>query len=325
MGKSSPGVYEQASGPNGSSAVDRRARLLEEIPVQEKKTVLAGIPTALLVGGAGPPLVLLHGPGESSVNWRWVLPELMDSHRVVAPDLPAHGATEGEDEPLDERRVLDWLGALVRETSPVPPVLVGHVLGGALAARYAADPDRDSLRGLVLVDALGLDRFRPSLRFLLGLLGFQARPSERTYRWFMKQCAYDRASLRDRMGELWETFVSYNVQLARSPKSKTAGRMFRKLGLPRIPAEELERIDVPTALVWGRHDRALPLQIAENANQRYGWPLHVVEDAADDPFRDRPRAFLRALREILDDFPPATVPAERDPPSSNTLPTWEPA
>lgn len=303
MKGTSPGVHEQVSTPNGSSAADHRARMLEGIPVREERTLLAGIPTALLTGGAGPPLVLLHGPGESAVNWRWVLPELVARHRIVAPDLPAHGATGSADERLDERRVLEWLGALVRETSPAPPVLVGHVLGGALAARYAAGRDGDTVRGLVLVDALGLDRFRPSLRFLLGLLGFQVRPSERTYRWFMNQCAYDRASLRERMGELWETFVSYNVRLARSPKSKAAGRMFRELGLPRIPAEELERIDVPTALVWGRHDRALPLRIAEAASERYGWPLHVVEEAADDPFRDRPRAFLRALGEILDGIP----------------------
>lgn len=319
MTRTSPGVHEHVSAPDGSSAADHRARMLEGIPVREERTVLAGIPTALLAGGEGPALVLLHGPGESAVNWRWVLPDLVTSHRVVAPDLPAHGATGGEDEPLDERRVLEWLEALVRETSPVPPVLVGHVLGGALAARYAAGPDGGTLQGLVLVDALGLDRFRPSLRFLMGLLGFQARPSKRTYRWFMSQCAYDRASLRERMGELWETFVSYNVRLARSPKSRAAGRMFRKLGLPRIPAEELERIDVPTALVWGRHDRALPLRIAEEASERYGWPLHVVEKAADDPFRDRPRAFLRALGEILEDFPPADAPASREARATPTM------
>lgn len=293
---------EEGGSPTGGSGDDHRTRMLAGIPVREGRAVLAGIPTAVLEGGSGPPLVLLHGPGESAVNWRWVLPELVAGHRVVAPDLPAHGDTGGEDERLDARRVLDWLEELIRRYCPAPPVLVGHVLGGALAARYAATRHKP-LRGLVLVDALGLAPFRPKLRFLLAMLGFQARPSERTYRWFMKQCAFDREALRERMGDRWETFVSYNVQLARSPKSKAAGRLFRKLGLPRIPPEDLERIRVPTALVWGRHDRALPLRIAEAASERYGWPLHVVEEAADDPFRDRPGAFLQALRSILDDFP----------------------
>lgn len=301
-----------------------RRRLLDGAPAVERREVLAGVPTSFLeagpeeapdgsagrasgtagAGGArGAPLVLLHGPGESAVKWRWALPELVGEHRVIAPDLPAHGRTGGADEELDAARTLDWLEALVARCCPKPPVLVGHVLGGALAARYAA-AGRGGIRGLVLVDALGLARFRPSLRFLLTMLGFQVRPTETTYRWFMGQCAYDREALTERMGDRWKTFVAYNVELARSPKSKAAGRLFRSLGLPRIPPEELERIAVPTALVWGRHDRALPLRIAEEASERHGWPLRVVEEVADDPPRDRPEAFARALAELLAGFGP---------------------
>lgn len=290
----------EGASPAADGGDELRARMLDGVPVSEERAVLAGIPTTLVVGGSGPPLVLLHGPGETAVNWRWVLPELVADHRVVAPDLPAHGESGGGDGPLDAGRVEEWIGAVVGR-APSPPVLAGHVLGGALAARYAAARS-ESLRGLVLIDALGLAAFRPSLRFLLAMLGFQARPTERTYSWFMKQCAYDRDALRERMGRRWKTFVSYNVELARSPKRKAAGRLFRELGVPRIPPEELERIDVPTALIWGRHDRALPLRIAESASERHGWPLHVVEEAADDPFRDRPDAFLRSLRRVLDDF-----------------------
>jgi pimeloyl-ACP methyl ester carboxylesterase len=70
---------------------EHRARLLTGIPVTERRTELAGIPTAVLEGGGGPPVVLLHGPGESAVNWRWAISDLVATHRVVAPDLPAHG------------------------------------------------------------------------------------------------------------------------------------------------------------------------------------------------------------------------------------------
>jgi hypothetical protein len=37
------------------------------------------------------------------------------------------------------------------------------------------------------------------------------------------------------------------------------------------------------------------LRIAEAASARYGWPLHVIENCADDPPRDQPEAFLQAL------------------------------
>lgn len=275
-----------------------RQRLLAGIPVEQRRARFAGIVTTLLHGGSGPPVVLLHGTGETAVNWRWVLPELVAAHRVVAPDLPAHGASGGADERLDEDRVLAWLDELLERTCDAPPILVGHVLGGALAVRYAVRAGA-RLRHVVLVDSLGLAPFRPSLRFLLTMIGFQIHPSERTYRRFMHHCAYDLDGLRSRMGGQWEAFVDHNLSQARSPGAKAAGRMFRELGLPRVPPAELERITVPTSLIWGRDDRALKLPIAEAANRRYGWPLHVIDEAADDPARDRPEAFLEAFRRTV--------------------------
>ena len=59
---------------------------------------------------------------------------------------------------------------------------------------------------------------------------------------------------------------------------------------------ELARIAVPTMLVWGRHDRANRLRVAEAASDHHGWPLHVIDDAADDP----PRTFLDVLQQVLD-------------------------
>jgi pimeloyl-ACP methyl ester carboxylesterase len=273
---------------------DAREQLLTGIAVSERRLTLAGVSTAVLEGGDGPPVVLLHGPGEFAAKWMRVIPELVKTHRVVAPDLPGHGASDVNGGHLDADRMAAWLGELIERTCPSRPALVGHVLGGAIAARFAIDhPDR--LRVLVLVDSLGLGRFRPSPRFALGLIGFQARPTERTYNRFMRQCSFDLDGLREQMGERWEPFVAYNLELARGPGAKAVGRMLRELGLPRIPPAELARIAVPTALIWGRQDRASRLRIAEAASARYGWPLHVIENCADDPPRDQPEAFLQAL------------------------------
>jgi pimeloyl-ACP methyl ester carboxylesterase len=287
------------SGPIVATMIDAREKLLEGIPVTERRLELAGVSTAVLEGGHGPPVLFLHGPGEFAAKWMRVIPDLVATRRVVAPDLPAHGASEVPDGRLDAARVLDWLDELIESTCESPPVLVGHVLGGAIAARFAIDRG-DRLDRLVLVDALGLARFRPAPMFALTMLGFQARPSERTYNRFMRQCSFDLDGLREQMGERWEPFVSYNLDLARAPGTKAAGRLFRALGLPRIPQDDLARIAVPTTLIWGRHDRALRLPIAEAASARYGWPLHVIEDCADDPPRDQPEAFLRAMRASLD-------------------------
>ena len=284
--------------PRRADDHDPRGQLLAGIPVAERRLELAGIATAVLEGGHGPPIVLLHGPGESAANWRWVIPELVETHRVIAPDLPAHGSTAAPDDGLDADRVLAWLGELIDHTCASPPRLVGHALGGAVGARFAIE-EGDRLSRLVLVDSLGLARFRPSPRFALGLVGFVARPSERSYERFMRQCAFDLDALRERIGEDWEPFAYYNLELARAPSAKAAGKLLRKLGTPRIPPENLARISVPTTLIWGRHDRANRPRIAEAASNRYGWPLHVIEEAADDPPRDRPEAFLRALHVAL--------------------------
>jgi len=278
--------------------VDPRERLLAGVPVAERRLDLAGVSTALLEGGEGRPIVLLHGPGESAAKWLRILPDLVATHRVIAPDLPAHGESELPEGPLDAERLLSWVGELIETVCDSPPALVGHVLGGAIAARFAIARG-EQLGRLVLVDSLGLARFRPAPRFALTMAGFLTRPSERSFERFMRQCSYDLDGLREQMGERWEPFVAYNLEGARGPGGKAVGRMMRELGVPRIPAEELARIDVPTTLIWGRQDRANRLRIAERAGARFGWPLRVIEDCADDPPRDRPETFLEALRAAL--------------------------
>jgi pimeloyl-ACP methyl ester carboxylesterase len=246
---------EQLSGTHTGSR--HRARLLAGLPVAERRLQLAGVSTAVLEGGAGPPLVLLHGPGEFARMWMRVIPELATTHRVIAPDLPGHG-TSVAGRRLDADGIRAWLRGLIERTCSAPPVLVGHVLGGAIAARFALNHSQ-RLSRLVLGDSLGLARFRPTPQFAITMIAFLMRPTERAYTRFMRQ------------------------------------RSLREVRLPQSPPDDLARIVVPTVLIWGRHDRANRLRIAEIASHRYGWPLHVIENCADDPPRDQPRAFLDAL------------------------------
>jgi len=191
-----------------------------------------------------------------------------------------------------------WLSGLIERTCPAPPVLVGHVLGGAIGARFAVNHS-DRLSRLVLVDSLGLARFRPAPKFALTMLAFLTRPTGRTYTRFMRQCSFDLDGLRHELGPRWEPFIAYSLERASGPNAKIAGRLFREFGIPPISPDDLARIAVPTTLIWGRHDRANRLRIAQDASARHGWPLHVIENCADDPPRDQPLAFLEALRMAL--------------------------
>ena len=275
-----------------------RALLIAGLPVTERRLQVAGVSTAVLEGGAGPPILLLHGPGDFAGMWMRVIPNLVTMHRVVAPDLPGHGTSELVDGRLDADGLRAWLSGLIERTCPSPPVLVGHVLGGSIGARFAMNHG-DRLSRLVLVDSLGLARFRPAPAFALTMLAFLTRPTDRTYTRFMRQCSLDLDGLRHELGPRWEPFLAYSLERARGPNAKIAGRLFREFGIPPIPPDDLARIAVPTTLIWGRHDRANRLRIAQAASARYGWPLHVIQNCADDPPRDQPLAFMEALRVTL--------------------------
>jgi YD repeat-containing protein len=294
MGTSSA-VARQAMPSSGGA----RDRLIESLPVTERRLSLNGIDTAVLEGGAGKPIVLLHGPGAYGAAWIHVIPALAKSHRVIACDLPGHGASGFFDVAPDAENVNGWLDDLIECTCSSPPVLVGHTLGGAIGARFAVERSR-RLAALVLVDSLGLASFRPSPAFGLALQAFLAGPDERTHDDLWRQCAYDYDALSRRLGERWTLIKAYNLEGVRQPERLAAlGAWMEHVGAPAIPAEMLARISTPTTLIWGREDRATPLAVASEAHARHGWPLHVIDGAADDPAIEQPDAFLGVLHRIL--------------------------
>ena len=283
-----------------------RQQLLAGLDVADQTVDLAGIPTAVLETGQGPPLVLLHGPGEFKERWAQVIPGLSRTHRVIAPDFPGHGRSGTHPDGLDADRVFGWIDALLDKRCRERAVLVGHILGGSVAARFAtARPDR--LERLVLVDSLGLARFRPNPRFALGLIGFMMRPGPRSHQRFMSQCLADAETVEQAMGDKWAALREYSVDRARDSGVKAAMKtMMSELGVPPIPVTDLESISTPTELVWGRDDRANRLRIAEAASTRFGWPLHAIDGAADDPPMEQPELFTAAV--IASDHETAGAP-----------------
>jgi pimeloyl-ACP methyl ester carboxylesterase len=242
-------------------------------------------------------MVLLAG--EFAAVWMRVIPDLVTTHHVIAPDLPGLGASEVPDGPLDGDAALEWLDELIDQTCAIPPVLVGKGAGGALAARFTIDHG-DRVDRLVLVDTYGLDHFRPPPGMALSFIGMLLRPSERgLQRSFRNYCFVDLDGVRAAMGERYEWMAAYALDRFRTPSVKAAMRSLVRVLASTIPSEDLDRIAVPTTLIWGRHDLGMRLNVAEAASVRYGWPLHVIENARDDPAVEHPAAFLEALRTAL--------------------------
>jgi pimeloyl-ACP methyl ester carboxylesterase len=284
-------------GPRSASE-DARRRLLAGVPVTERRLHLAGVSTAVLEGGDGPPLILLQGGIEcGGVYWAPVISRLAERHSVIVPDVPGLGESEPVAR-LDAAAFADWFAELLRETCREKPALIAHSLDGSLAARFAA-AHGDLLSGLVIYAAPGIGRYRMPLGLRVVAIRFGLRPTERNAERFDRWAFFDFDQARRRDPGWFEAFSAYTRFRAAVPHVKQTMGQLIKTGTKQIPDTELRRIAVPTALLWGRHDRFVPLGLAEAAGARLGWPLHVIEDAGHATHIERPAAFLGALRAAL--------------------------
>lgn len=272
--------------------------LLDGAPVAWRRIEAAGMSTQVLESGSGSPIVLLHGPGEFAGKWLPTVAAMGPAHRLIAPDLPGHGDSPADPAELDADRVLAWLDDVIGQTCSEPPVLVGQILGGAIAARYAArHPGR--LRALVLSDSLGLADFAPEPSFAAALAGFQANPGSGSFDTLWRYCAADLDTLRERLGQGWDRYKAYALGTVTGGAGAAMGALMGEFAMRAIPDSELATIGVPITLVWGRQDLAVPLRFGEAAAARLGWPVHVIDDCGDDPPFERPQEFARVLRHAL--------------------------
>jgi pimeloyl-ACP methyl ester carboxylesterase len=277
---------------------DARRRLLAAAPVTERRLQPAGVPTAVLDGGDGPPLVLLHGGIEcGGAVWAPAISRLAERHRVIVPDMPGLGESEPVAR-LDAAAFADWFAALLRETCQEKPTLVAQSLAGGLGAHFAAARG-DLLRRLVIYAAPAIGPYRMPLGLRVVAIRFGLRPTERNAERFDRWAFFDFDEARRRDPTWFQAFSAYTRSRAAVPHVKRTMRQLIKTGTKRVPDTELRRIAAPTAVLWGRHDRFVPLGLAEGASARLGWPLHVIDDAGHVPHIERTDAFVDALDAAL--------------------------
>ena len=281
---------------------EARQRLLTGLPVSERRARIAGADTVILEGGHGPPLVLLHGGIEcGGAVWAPVVTRLAETHRLIIPDVPGLG----ESEPLarlDPPAFARWLAELMSLTAREKPTLVAHSLLGSLAARFAA-AHGDELRRLVIYGTPGIGPYRMPVGLRVVAIRFAIRPSEANAERFERWAFFDLTAARTRMAGWLEAFSDYTRARAAVPHVKRTMRQLIGSCTRQIDDAELRRIPVATELLWGTHDRFVPLALGEAAGARLGWPLRVIDDAGHVPHIERPEAFLRELSRAIDTTP----------------------
>jgi pimeloyl-ACP methyl ester carboxylesterase len=275
-----------------------RRRMLEGLPVAEGRLTAAGVSTIVLQGGAGPPLILLQGGIEcGGAYWAPVIPALARERRLVVPDVPGLGGSDPA-ERLDGPAFSAWLAELIGMTCREPPDVVAHSLVGSLAARFAVARGH-LLRRLAIYAAPGIGPYRMPLGLRIVAIRFTVRPTERNSERFERWAFVDRDAVRARDPGWFDAFSAYTLARARVRHVKRAMGQLVRAGTKRVPPDELRRIPLPVALVWGSRDRFVPLRFAQDAADELGWPLHAIKGAGHVPHIEQPDAFLRALAVAL--------------------------
>jgi pimeloyl-ACP methyl ester carboxylesterase len=137
---------------------------------------------------------------------------------------------------------------------------------------------------------------------LAALVLYSIHRSPANFERVIRYVVVDLGRVRADWGERWDALQAYDMDRTAQPSVRRAdGQLLRRLNMPRIPADQLLRIDVPVALIWSRNDRITRFRIAEESSARFGWPLYPIDDCGHFLIGDRPDAFVDALRAATDD------------------------
>ena len=213
-------------------------------------------------GGAGPPVLFVHGLATSSYLWRNVVDQLNGERRCVAFDLPLHGGTPAA---ADQDFSLPGLARFLTECADALGLtgidLVGNDTGGAICQAFAAaQPER--LRTLTLTNCEAHDNLPPKA-LLPAVWLAKARVAAPTTRWLMRD---EQRARRLMYGTGYENLANLPGEISQSwlqPLfgSRESARQNQRI-LPSLRARDLlaiepalARLHVPTLIVWGTGDR----------------------------------------------------------------------
>jgi pimeloyl-ACP methyl ester carboxylesterase len=260
--------------------------------------------------GPLPPVVLLHGYGDTADCWRRVLPAIQRERRVIAIDTPPFGRSRMPPAGFEEDLIgcyEQFFPALFDELEIGSAALVGHSMGGAMALTLALE-DSARVERLVLIAPAGLGDHAPwwwhaiSGRWinwpaLLQLPNPIARPAVKAaLRGFLEdRLVHDTRA----MGEVIEHFVHLHGGPRELRHLIDTGRALMAGYTGTLLARSAE-LDAPVLMLWGREDRLAPAEHADDFGRTVTHAqVEVFENCGHYPQLELPGRVTSAIREFL--------------------------
>ena len=242
----------------------------------------------VLVGGAGDPLLVLHGAGGNRGWLRW-MDAVAERHTIYAPTHPGFGRSDAADwmEGIDDlARFYLWLLDVIglRRVH-----LLGHSIGGWIAAEMATMCPHVIDR-LVLVAPTGL---KPEVGEILDI--FYYPPEE-----IFPRTVFDAATIPERERLFGRPPTPEEAEIALRNREMTARLTWKPYMFnPRLP-HFLPRVTAPTLLVWGREDGIVPVICGEQYRRLLpDATLRVLERCGHLPLIERPDEFAGLVLDFL--------------------------
>jgi pyruvate dehydrogenase E2 component (dihydrolipoamide acetyltransferase) len=267
-----PGVAAPAIEPRALEADGRRLRYLER------------------GAGSAVPAVLIHGFGGDLNSWMFVQPVLAEDRRVIALDLPGHGGSVKEVGAGDAESLTDTVEAALAALGIEKAHLVGHSLGGALAALVALRrPERAASLSLIAPAGLGVEINGAFIEAFLGA----ARRREAVEA--LNFLVYDDSMVSRFMVE--EVLRYKRTDGVVAALRTIAAAWFRGGQQSLDLGAQIAGLQLPVQVIWGREDRIVPVAHADLLAARF--PVHIFEKTGHLPHLEQPSEVNRLLGTFL--------------------------
>ena len=266
---------------------------------------------AVASGGSGAPVLLIHGFGFSKFTWRHLCQSLGDSCTYHAIDLPGAGSSPSPpDFEYSLERLSDVVADFIVRKDLRNLMLVGWSLGGGVALlsllRHAPEL-MPRIKKLCIIDGIAYPQKFP---FFVGLLRIpilgpalqRFLPAGALARTVLRYCYSDPRLITK------EQFREYAGHLRKKEVRQALTRTARSIDARRLSdyIARINTIDVPTLLIWGSEDRAVPLEIGLRlANELKRSRLVVIEGCGHMPQEERPDEVIAAVRQFARDNEPS--------------------